>query len=115
MDKNKLQTVNPNDNSTAYAFLMLMKKLRWVIIQDCAILLGKYKRKYFIFEMYKSIFESEIFLDYHLIASVEGVLPGVKLCLTKQTDAIEKQKYMLIKIDEDVIDLKITLLKSVQQ
>ena len=41
-----------------------------------------------------------------LIASVEGVLPGVKECLTKQTNDIEKQKYLLIKIDEDVIDLK---------
>ena len=41
-----------------------------------------------------------------LIASVEGVLPGVKQCLTKQTDAIEKQKDILIKIDGDVIDLK---------
>ena len=36
-----------------------------------------------------------------LIVSVEGVLPGVKQCLTKQTNAIEKQKYLLIKIDED--------------
>jgi len=119
--ENKLQTVNPNDNSTAYAFLMLMKNLRWVIIQDSAILLGKYKRKHFIFKKYKSIFESELFLDYQrkmlihidsnkdqdsLMASVEGVLPGVKQCITKQTNAIEKQKDLLIKIDEDVIDLK---------
>ena len=122
--ENKLQTVNPNDNSTAYAFLMLMKNLRWVIIQDSAILLGKYKRKHFIFKKYKSIFESELFLDYQrkmlihvttnkdkdsFIASVEGVLPGVKQCLTDQTDAIEKQKVMLTKIDGDVIDLKETI------
>ena len=89
---------------------MIMKTLRWVIIQDCVILLGKYKRKHFIFnyfKMYKSIYESEIFFDYqrnmliHIeshndqdfsIALVEGVLPGVKQCLTKQTDTIEKQK-----------------------
>ena len=71
--------------------------------------------------MYKSIFESKIFLDYQrkmlihveihkdqdsLITSVEGVFTGVKQCLTKQTDDIEKQKHMLIKIDEAVIDLK---------
>ena len=49
--ENKLKTVNPNDNSTAYAFLMLMKSLKRVIIQDCAILHGKYKRKHYIFEM----------------------------------------------------------------
>ena len=91
--ENKLLTVNPSDNSTAYAFLMLIKNLRWVIIQDSAILLGKYKRKHFIFKKYESIFESELFLDYQrkmlihvttnkdkdsFIASVEGVLPGVK-------------------------------------
>ena len=53
MNKNKLQTINPNDNSTAYAFLILMKNLRCVIIQDSAILLGKYNRKHFIFKKYK--------------------------------------------------------------
>ena len=71
--------------------------------------------------MHKSIFESNLFLDYQrkilihienhkvhdsLLASVEGVLSGVKQCLSKQTDAIEKRETMLSKIDEDVIDLK---------
>ena len=74
--------------------------------------------------MYKSIFQSETFLDYqremlvhiethkdqdYLIVSVEGVLPGIKEYLTKQTDTIENQKRMLIKIDKDVIDLKETI------
>ena len=41
-----------------------------------------------------------------LLSSVEGVLTSVKQCLSKQTDAIEKQETILSKIDEDVIDLK---------
>ena len=41
-----------------------------------------------------------------LLSSVEGVLASVKQCLSKQTDAIEKQETILSKIDEDVIDLK---------
>ena len=71
--------------------------------------------------MHKSIFESNLFLDYQrkilihienhkvhdsLLASVEGVLSGVKQCLSKQTDAIEMQETILTKIDEDIIDLK---------
>ena len=34
------------------------------------------------------------------------MLPDVKQCLSKQTDAIEKQVTILTKIDDDVIDLK---------
>ena len=71
--------------------------------------------------MHKSIFESNLFLDYQskmlvhiekhkvhdsLLSSVEGVLTSVKQCLSKQTDAIKKQETILSKIDEDVIDLK---------
>ena len=91
--ENKLITVNLKANSTVYVFLMLMKNLRWVIIQDCSIVLNKYKRKHSIFRMFPNVSESELCLDYqrkmffHLegyedqdssLVSVDGVLPGVK-------------------------------------
>ena len=98
-----------------------MKILRWVIIQDCSILLGKYKRKHSIFHMFRNIFQSKLFFYYQskmliyiesheyqdsLLTSVERVLSGVKQCISNQTDTIEKQEHMLTKIDDNTIDLK---------
>ena len=91
--ENKLITVNLKANSTVYVFLMLMKNLRWVIIQDCSIVLNKYKRKHSIFHMFRNIFQSKLFFYYQskmlihikshedqdsLLTSVERVLSGVK-------------------------------------
>ena len=100
---------------------MLMKNLRWAIIQDCSILLGKYKRKHYIFYMFRNVLEPKLFFDYQrkmlvhiesyenqdlLLVSVEVVLPSVKHCLSKQTDAIKTQENILMKIDDNLIDLK---------
>ena len=77
---------------------MLMKNLRWVIIQDCSIVLNKYKRKHSIFRMFPNVSESELCLDYqrkmffHLegyedqdssLASVEKLSPSVNQYLSK--------------------------------
>ena len=74
--------------------------------------------------MYESIFESDLLLYYQrkmlihienhkvqdlLLASVEHVLSTMKRCLSKQTDAIEKEENILTKIDEDVVDLRKTI------
>ena len=46
------------------SFFNYLIKLRWVILQDCAVMIGKKKRQHFIFEHMSELFESDIFKDY---------------------------------------------------
>ena len=52
-------------NKTATAFLSLMSSLRWVILQDAAVLLSE-GRTHEIFVSNPLIFESNSFLDFQM-------------------------------------------------
>ena len=58
------KTLKDGENPTARAFLNLLKNLRWVILQDAAVLKGKYNRHHFIFTNQRDVFESSLFLDF---------------------------------------------------
>ena len=47
---------NLSVKTTARGFLNYMINLRWVILQDCAVIIGKNERKHFIFDNIKDIF-----------------------------------------------------------
>ena len=51
-------------NPTARAFLNLLKNLRWVILQDSAVLMGCYNRNHFIFNNQRDVFDSPLFNDF---------------------------------------------------
>ena len=54
--ENKLDIIRlKKDNPTALGFLELLQNLRWVIIQDCAVLTKKEQRDHIIFAMFPHI------------------------------------------------------------
>jgi len=121
--ENKLNILRLKKNSnctTALGFLELLQNLRWVIIQDCAILTKQEKREHVLFNMFPHIFKSELFHDFSnkmmehvshcekknpLSQSVDLVLPGVKSCLKNQTNAIYENGKSIKKVDVDLSDL----------
>ena len=106
-----------NDNGitkfdTAKSFLELLRNLRWVILQDAALLTTVYGRKHCMFSNSPEIFESDLFKDYandlqrHMNASIdpndvniETVLPGV-------LGKFEQQHNCLKKMKEDISTIK---------
>ena len=75
---------------TAKAFLVFLRNLRWVILQDAAVLTKVHGRKHILFDSFPNIFKSDLFNDYagklleYLDASfdpndvdIQTVLPGV--------------------------------------
>ena len=100
---------------------MLLNNLRQLIIQNCFILLDKYKCYHYIFRQFRNVFESELFIDYQskilihlgrhkeqdsLLVIVEAVFPSVKQCSLNQTNDIKKQENIIMKIDHNISDLK---------
>ena len=67
------KTLKDGENPTARAFLNLLKNLRWVILQDAAVLKEQYNRHHFIFTNQRDVFESTLFLDFQrkLLAHIE--------------------------------------------
>ena len=55
---------NLKREETAQGCLNYLINLRWVILQYCAVMISKNKRKHFIFEHMSELFESDIFKDY---------------------------------------------------
>jgi hypothetical protein len=103
--------------STTKGFLDLLKNLRWVIIQDCAILIGKHNRTHIFFDMRADIFNSELFKEYTqlLIAHVETVragfdvniaqvLPGVLERMQEQTKATQENTKVTKELHRDVLN-----------
>ena len=103
--------------STAKYFVDLLKNLRWVIIQDCAILIGKHNRTHIFFDMRADIFNSELFKEYTqlLIAHVETVragfdvniaqvLPGVLERMQAQTKATQENTKVTKELHRDVLN-----------
>ena len=58
-----LEKTKGTEHHTAYAFLSLIKSLRWVILQDAAVMING-GRSHYIFKHYKHVFESQEFYDF---------------------------------------------------
>ena len=59
----EISKVDQVKNKTAAAFLSFLDSLRWVILQDAALIISE-GREHYIFENNSEIFKSEGFLDY---------------------------------------------------
>ena len=88
---------------TARSFLQLLKNLRWVILQDCAVMIGVHKRSHYLFKTMRHVFESDSFKSYttellDFISSdvdpndekVERLLPGVLGQMDQQVQATKE-------------------------
>ena len=91
------------DMSTSKGFLDMIVNMRRITLQDCALLVGKYKRGHFMFDTFPEIFKSSLFKDFttklmkHIDeseypndAKVDNVLPGVLDDFDAHTRAIKK-------------------------
>ena len=56
--------LNTEVMTTAKGFLDMLVNTRWVIIQDRALFVGKFKRGHFIFDTFLEIFQSDLFKDF---------------------------------------------------
>ena len=101
----EINKVNQVKNKTAAAFLSFLDSLRWVILQDAAVLISE-GRDHYIYKTNPHIFMSPTFLDYEtkLLAHIErhkcdqrfnaildSVLPGVHERLDNQNFALNHQ------------------------
>ena len=88
---------------TARSFLQLLKNLRWVILQDCAVMIGVHKRTHYLFKHMRHVFQSDSFKSYtaelldHLSSNVdpndekvERLLPGVLGRMDQQVQATKE-------------------------
>ena len=113
-------------NKTATAFLSLMSSLRWVILQDAAVMLSE-GRTHEIFVSNPLIFESNSFLDFQMKllayidkhkrddrwnATIETVLPGVHNRLDTCSSVMMNQHETLKEMGNNYDDFKHMLLKK---
>ena len=91
----------------------MLKNLRWVILQDSAVLMGLYNRNHFIFNNQRDVFDSPLFHDFQnkLLShikknelvkdeTIENCLPGVLKKMDETNDAI-KNVHETIKTDRE--------------
>ena len=86
----------------------MLTSLRWVILQDTAVLLGENKRNHYIYQSHPEICASPVFLDYqtkmlaHISYTsendpnspcVDTVLPGVDNKLDAYKKSIDNVDY----------------------
>ena len=98
-----LEETNKCKNKTAAGFLSLMESLRWVILQDAAVMLSEH-REHYIFTHNPEIFNSSSFRDFQtklllhiedhkrddrFNATLDSVLPGVHNRLDNQIFATQ--------------------------
>ena len=57
----------PEINYTAKQFFTLLKKLRWIILQDTAVLIGVHKRNHSLYDSMPEIFKSKEFKSFTLL------------------------------------------------
>ena len=94
-----------NSYETSKGFLVLLRNLRWVILQDAAILIKVHDRKHVIFNTFPDIFDSVLFNDYavklqhHMDQAIdpndiniETVLPGVIQKFDEQLNSLKEIK-----------------------
>ena len=91
------------EKTTAKAFLVLLKNLRWVLLQNAILLIERYGREHYVFSNNPQIFKSGLFLDYSdklmgylrdsvdpIDVDVEKILPGVIGKFDTQENKIDK-------------------------
>lgn len=102
--ESEMDKLQAGEHQTARCFLQLLLNLRWVILQDCAVMIGRYKRNHFIFNHMSYVFESTSFKNYttellNFLSSnvdtnddkVERILPGM---LRRMDDQVQATKDM---------------------
>ena len=113
---NAISNTDKKKNKTAAAFLCFMDNLRWVILQDAAVMIAN-GRDHSIFVENADIFKSELFLDFqeklikHIEEQVSGeiqqkdldaILPGVQNRLDNQRLATLSQGSTLKSLDINI-------------
>ena len=103
-------------NKTAAAFLSFVESLRWVIIQDAAVLISE-GRQHYIFEQNGNIFNTEEFKDYQtkllqhieqherdekFNATLDSVLPGLHQKLDNQMFAMNNHQQTLTNVSNRI-------------
>ena len=64
VDEALKETLNTSHH-TVYGFLSLLKNLRWVILQDAAVMMANSDRSHYVYDkMLKDVFHSDEFKDY---------------------------------------------------
>ena len=53
------EDLNTEAKATAKGFLDILVNTMWFILQNCTLLVGKYKRAHFMFDTFPEIFRSE--------------------------------------------------------
>ena len=121
VDDALLETMNTKHH-TASGFLSLVKNLRWVILQDAAVMLTESKRNHYIYKKFKDVFESVSFKDYsikmmeylevkknmdpeNLSTLTETVLPFVNGNLENLNVAIHKIDGTVHQLSQEVTNL----------
>ena len=62
--KDAIKKISSKFNPTAIGFLTLLKNLRWLIIQDCVVLIGIYNREHVLFRDIKTYISIKSIIDY---------------------------------------------------
>ena len=96
-------TILDGKTPTARAFISLLINLRWVILQDSAVLTGLHKRNNFMFNDQRDVIDLTFFKDFQnkLLShinqhesvkdeTIENCLPGVLKKMDETNDAIKK-------------------------
>ena len=118
-----LSKIEGKSHHTAYGFLSLIKNLRWVILQDAAVMIGKGKRIHCIYnKTFKHIFYSDLFKDYsqkmiqhlkikenmdpnNLSTLTETVLPFVNGNLENVNMAVHKMDGSVNELSQEVSNI----------
>ena len=95
--------------------MVFLKNLRWVLLQDAAILIKVHGRSHCIFNIFEDIFQSELFNDYADKVlqymdeandpndiSIENVLPGVLHKFDEQQDSLNHIKDEIKELKDDI-------------
>ena len=94
-----------NNHKTSKAFLVFLRNMRWVILQDATILIKVHGRTHCLFNTFPHIFKSTLFADYgdkllrHMDDAIEPndidiekVLPGVLQKFERQHECMNEIK-----------------------
>ena len=125
MDHVLLKTHETKHN-TALGFLTLIKNLRWVILQDAAVMMAKGERNHYIFVKFKHVFDSPAFHDFSikimqhlnlkeksdpnklstltetLLPYVNGILQSVNMSVNKMDGAVNQLPQDVMSMTQDL-------------
>ena len=105
---------NLKDRPTARAFLNMLRNMRWVILQDAAVMLSVDKRQHVLFEIFP-VFKMLLFHEFQIdllhhmrvkdasetdATKIDNILPGVRHRMDLQIDGQDKV-YNTLKLIHD--------------